>query len=95
MSQPEGELENKLIDALTKQGYQYVSICQESDLRANLKTQLEKHNKVNLTEKEFGQVLIHLNKGNVWDRAKILRDKMQLTKDDGSSIYLEFINQEF
>ena len=95
MSQPEVELENKLIDALTKQGYQYVSICQEADLTANLKTQLEKHNKVSLSQKEFGQVLIHLNKGNVWDRAKILRDKMQLTKEDGSSIYLEFINQEF
>ena len=65
MSQPEVELENKLIDALTKQGYQYVSICQEADLTANLKTQLEKHNKVSLSQKEFGQVLIHLNKGNV------------------------------
>ncbi len=39
-------------------------------------------------------VLNHLSKGNVFEKAKILRDKMQLTKEDGTSIYLEFINQK-
>jgi type I restriction enzyme, R subunit len=95
MPQPEAELENKLIEALIKQGYSFVKIGNETDLVANLKTQIEKHNGISLTQKEFGQVLIHLNKGNIWDRAKILRDKMQLTKEDGTSVYLEFINQEF
>ena len=95
MPQPEAELENKLIESLIQQGYSFVKLDNETDLVANLKVQLEKHNGVSLTKKEFGQVLIYLNKGNSWDRAKILRDKMQLTKEDGTSVYLKFINQEF
>jgi type I restriction enzyme R subunit len=94
MTQPEGELENKLIEALVKMGYKYVAIKDEAALVANLKKQLEKHNNVVLSDKEFAQVLNHLNKGNIWDKAKILRDKMQLTKEDGKSVYIEFLNTE-
>ena len=50
------------------------------------KAQLEAHNNLSLTDKEFARVLNHLNKGNVFERAKILRDKMQLC--DGTSVYL-------
>ena len=58
-----------------------------SSMIANLKSQLEKHNKLQLTDKEFAKVLNHLNKGNVFDRAKILRDKTQLTKEDGTCLF--------
>lgn len=95
MTQSELELEKKLIDALVKLKYTFVPIKDETALVANLKKQLEKHNNVLLTDKEFAQVLNYLNKGNIWDRAKILRDKMQLTKEDGTSVYLEFLNQDF
>lgn len=94
MTQPEGELENKLIEALVKMGYKYVPIKDETALVANLKKQIEKHNNLSLSDKEFAQVLNHLNKGNIWDKAKILRDKMQLTKEDGKSVYIEFLNTE-
>lgn len=94
MTQPEGELENKLIEALIKIGYKYVPIKDETALVANLKKQIEKHNNLTLSDKEFAQVLNHLNKGNIWDKAKILRDKMQLTKEDGKSVYIEFLNTE-
>lgn len=94
MTQPEGELENKLIEALVKMGYKYVPIKDETALVANLKKQIEKHNNLVLSDKEFAQVLNHLNKGNIWDKAKILRDKMQLTKEDGKSVYIEFLNTE-
>lgn len=60
----------------------------------NLKVQLEKHNNIFLTNNEFKKVINHLNKGSVFEKAKTLRDKMQLTKDNGESIYLEFIQQE-
>ncbi|MHA6249650.1 type I restriction endonuclease subunit R [Pontibacter sp. CAU 1760] len=93
-TQPEQVLEDNLIKQLQGLGYTYVSIKDEQALLANLKTQLEKHNQVTLTQKEFERVLNHLNKGNVFDRAKVLRDKMQLTKDDGTSVYLEFLQQE-
>jgi len=92
--QPEQALENKLVSQLNQLGYDKVLINDEKDLLNNLKAQLEKHNNTTLSEKEFAKVLNHLNKGNVFDRAKILRDRMQLTKDDGTSTYIQFINQE-
>jgi type I restriction enzyme R subunit len=95
MTQSELELERKLIEALVKIGYQFVTLKDEQALIANLKQQLEKHNKVELTEREFTQVLNHLNKGNIWDRAKILRDRMHLMKEDGTSVYLQFMNMDF
>ncbi|MCX2741996.1 type I restriction endonuclease subunit R [Pontibacter anaerobius] len=93
-TQPEQVLEDSLVKQLQGLGYSYVTIKDEQALLANLKIQLEKHNQVTLTGKEFERVLNHLNKGNVFDRAKLLRDKMQLTKDDGTSVYLEFLQQE-
>lgn len=93
-TQSEQVLENKLIDQLKTLGYKFVQINDEADLIKNLQTQLEKHNNVKLSEREFSKVLNHLNKGNVFERAQILRDKMQLTRDDGTSLYLEFINQD-
>ncbi|WP_299700198.1 type I restriction endonuclease subunit R [uncultured Pontibacter sp.] len=93
-TQPEQVLEDNLVKQLQGLGYTFVAIKDEEALLANLKQMLEKHNQVSLTGKEFERVLNHLNKGNVFDRAKILRDKMQLTKDNGDSVYLEFLQQE-
>lgn len=89
--QSEKVLEDNLIKQLTTLGYEPVDISNEAGLLSNLKRQLERHNKVGLTGNEFSRVLNHLNKGNVFDRSKILRDRMQLTRDDGESIYLEFL----
>ena len=91
--QSEAKLESELIKQLSSNGYDKIAIQNEDDLLSNLKAQLEAHNNLSLTDKEFARVLNHLNKGNVFERAKILRDKMQLTKDDGTSVYLDFINQ--
>ncbi|MBT6120417.1 type I restriction endonuclease subunit R [bacterium] len=91
--QPEQALEDELVAQLQKLGHKFIKIKDEADLLANLKQQLEIHNKTQLTDLEFKKVLNHLNKGNVFERAKILRDKMHLKKEDGTSIYLEFINQ--
>ena len=93
-TQSEAKLEADLIQQLIDKNYDSVRINDETELKANLNTQLEALNNLSLTEKEFSRVLNHLNKGNVFERAKILRDKMQLTKDDGTSVYLDFINQE-
>jgi type I restriction enzyme R subunit len=93
-TQPEQVLEDNLVKQLASIGYEKVVIRDEKDLLANLKTQLEKHNSITLSDKEFAKVLNHLNKGNVFERARILRDKMQYTKDDGTSGYLEFLDVE-
>lgn len=94
MTQSEQVLEDNLVKQLCTLGYDFVTIKNEDDLLANLKSQLEKHNKVKLSEKEFSKILNHLNKGNVFDRAETLRDIFQLTKDNGKSCYIEFLNQE-
>lgn len=94
MSQTEAELEKNLITRLTGLGYEPVTIRDEAELLANLKRQLEKHNRVTLSSAEFDKVLNQLDKGNVFDRAKTLRDRFQLTRDDGSSLYLRFLNTD-
>ena len=90
----EQALEDKLILQLQDLKYDYVQIKDEQGLYANLKRQLEKHNKLSLTDKEFDRILNHLNRGNVFEKAKALRDKMQFDRCDGSSAYIEFIQQE-
>jgi len=93
-TQSEQILEDSLVKQLNTLGYDLVSIRNEAELLANLKGQLEKHNGVKLSEGEFAKVLNHLNKGNSFDRAKILRDRFQLTRDTGEILYLEFLNLE-
>src|SRR5690606_910594 len=56
---------------------------------------LEKHNKTTFTASEFDRIVIHLSKGNIFDKAKTLRDKYVLQKDNGDKSYIEFINQDF
>ncbi len=93
-TQPEQVLEDNLVKQLNQLGYGLVTIADEEGLLKNLKAQLEKHNNLQLSDKEFAQVLNKLNKGNVFERAKIVRDKILYTKDNGDAGYLELINQE-
>src|SRR5690606_23230265 len=74
-------------------GWERVAIANEADLIANLKRQLEKHNKVSFSDYEFRQILNKLARGNIFEKAKILRDKVDYTKDDGTTGYIELINQ--
>lgn len=92
-TQPEYILEENLVRQLQDLGYKKVQIKDEEALISNLKSQLEKHNNSLLSENEFRQVLNVLSKGNIYERAKILRDKITYSRDDGSTGYLELINQ--
>ncbi len=90
--QSEAQLEESLIERLGGLGYERVVIVDEAALIANLKRQLEKHNGIVFSQAEFARILNHLDKGNVFERAKTLRDRFHLSRDDGSSIYIEFLN---
>lgn len=90
--QSEQTLENNLLVQLQKMKYERVVVADEKELLANLKVQLEKHNDTTFSEGEFQKVLNHLAKGNVFDKAKTLRDKMRLIRDDGTNFYVEFFN---
>lgn len=99
-TQPEAILEAILEANLVKQlseelGYEKVLIADEETLKANLKRQLEKHNKTTLSDTEFARILNHLNKGNVFEKAKILRDKFALPKDNGTTEYIEQNSDEY
>ncbi|MCU4188648.1 type I restriction endonuclease subunit R [Flavobacterium sp. HXWNR29] len=92
-SQPEQILENNLIAQLAKLGYKKVEIKDETDLLANLKVQLEIHNKITLTDSSFQQILNYINKGNIYERAQILRDRVPYTNEHGETKTIELINQ--
>ena len=92
--QPEAVLEELLIQQLSTLGYEKVYLPDEAALLTNLQQQLEKHNDLKLSKREFQRVLNHLDKGNVFDRSRTLRDRMQLDRDDGTVAYLQFLNTE-
>lgn len=93
--QSEAILEENLVKQLSETlGYEKVLIKDEESLKTNLKKQLEKHNKTTISDSEFNKILNHLNKGNVFEKAKILRDKFALLKDDGTTSYIEFLDSE-
>ncbi|SMG16694.1 type I restriction enzyme, R subunit [Marivirga sericea] len=92
-TQPEAHLEQQFIETLSQLGYEKVSIQNGEALLSNLKVQLERFNKVSLSQKEFEQVLIHLEKGNVFEKAKTLRDRYALIREE-ETVYLQFFDSE-
>lgn len=92
-TQPEQILENNLVTQLVALGYKKVKIVDEVSMLSNLKVQLEKHNKVILSEQDFKQILNYINKGLIFDRAKILRDRVPYVNDKGENKTIELINQ--
>ena len=91
--QPEQVLEDNLVTQLVTLGYQVAKITDEKSLLANLKQQLEKLNnlKEKLSDNEFKQVLNALSKGSVFEKAKTLRDRLQVNRDDGTALYIHFL----
>ena len=94
MTQSEAQLESDLVKRLTGLGYASVALPDTDAMCANLRAQLGKHNGVTFSDSEFAKVLNHLDKGNVFEKAKTLRGRMQLTRDDGTPLYLQFLNTE-
>lgn len=92
--QSEALLEKNLIQQLIGLGYASVNITDAAGLLSNLKNQLELFNETTFSTKEFDAILNHLAKGNVFEKAKTLRDRFQLTKEDGTSFYVRFFNTE-
>jgi type I restriction enzyme R subunit len=93
-TQSEQILEDNLVAQLQTLGYGFVALRDEKELLANLKTQLEKHNGITLSDSEFNRVLNILNKGSVFEKAKTLREKQHILRDNGDSLYFQFIEQE-
>lgn len=93
-TQSEQTLENNLVAQLVDMGYERVRVDDEASMVANLRKQLEAHNETTFSDSEFDRILNHLNKGSVYERAKTLRDKMSLARDDGTHKNIEFLNMK-
>ena len=89
----EAVLEDKLIEKLTHNGYTYVEINDEDDLKSNFRLQLEEFNNISLTDDEFKRVLIYLDGGSIFEKSHKLRDKFTLKRDD-ETFYLRFFNKD-
>ena len=98
-TQSEAALEAGLIATLRQMDYEYVQIVEEDNLYANFKRQLEIHNKKQLaevgrtsfTDEEFEKILIYLEGGTRFEKAKKLRDLYPLDTVNGQRIWVEFL----
>ena len=100
-AQSEAALETGLIETLKQMDYEYVQIAEEENLQYNFKRQLERHNHRQLAEhgrreftaEEFDKILIYLEGGTRFEKAKKLRDLYPLDTADGERIWVEFLNR--
>jgi len=92
--QSEAILEKNLIKQLMGLGYASAKIQDSDSLLSNLKEQLEVFNETTFSEKEFDAILNHLAKGNEFIKAKTLRDRFAIVKEDGTTFYVRFFNNE-
>ena len=92
--QSEQQLEKTLLAQLNHLGFKSVTISNEHDLEKNLKTQLEAFNNATFSEAEFERILNHLNHGDRFYKAKTLRDRFLLRRDNETDFYVRFFNME-
>jgi len=92
--QSELQLEKTLIEQLRRLGFAPVILEDTNALIANLRAQLEKFNKTTFSDTEFARILNHLNKGDRFQKAKTLRDRFVLARDDESTFWVRFFNME-
>lgn len=97
--QSEHDLEEAFLQMLTEQGYERLALHKESDLVANLRTQLEKLNRFTFSDNEwkrfFKDTLANQNEGIVEKARKIQEDNVQvLRRDDGSSKNITLIDKK-
>ena len=98
--QSEAALEAGLIATLQQMDYEYVQIAEEKNLLTNFKRQLEIHNRKKLAEfgrseftaDEFDKILIYLEGGTRFEKAKKLRDLYPLDTSEGKRIWVEFLD---
>ena len=88
MTESEKQLEERLLGHLETNGYERTAITNEQDLLFNFRVQINKHNKINLngeelTDKEFDRLLTKISGKSVFNSAQLLREKIDIPRDDG------------
>ena len=97
--QSEQELYNQLIKQLNSEGYDIVTIPDYDSLIANFRTQFNTFNKDKLggkdiTDHEWDRLMNYMQGRSVFESAKVLRDKYVLERDDGTKVYVAFIDED-
>ncbi|WFG98471.1 type I restriction endonuclease [Spiroplasma citri] len=95
----ESELEKKLINNLKIEGYEYIKLNNEEDIKINFRNQIFNHNKNELnnkplTDKEFEKLLFKIMGKSIFNYAKILRQKITIERDDFKREDLELFNKD-
>ena len=87
-------LENEFIEKLISLGYKRSNIKNYTQLKNNLKEKIFLLNKEKLktplSDNEFNKIYNYLMNGNKLIKAKKLRDKYLLKRDDESEVYIDF-----
>ena len=92
-TQSEAVLEETLIKRLSENGYERIKIKNEDELIVNFRIQLEKLNKCTFTDEEFTKILLFLDQGSIFDKAKKLRDHYYIDRKE-NPFYIKFLNQK-
>lgn len=98
--QSEKALEEKMVEQLVADGYEQVTINNETDLLNNFKTQINKHNLNKhfngrpLSDTEFERLLAVISGKSVFTSAEILRNIQNIKRDDGTDVYVELFNRK-
>ena len=100
--QSEAALETGLVQTLQQMSYEYIQIDEGTNLKENFKRQLEIHNKKQLaehgrerfTEAEFDKILLYLEGGSRFEKAKKLRDLFALELENGCRLWVSFLNKK-
>lgn len=98
--QSEAVLENSMVSTLIDLGFKKVSIPDEAALLNNFKSQINAHNlkkylnDIPLSDTEFEKLLITLGGKGVFNSAYNLRQLQTIVRDDGTTAYIELINQK-
>lgn len=93
-AQSELQLEKELVAQLNGLGFENVTIPDSNALQTNLKLQLEKFNQTQFSDVEFSRILNYLMKGDRFQKAKILRDRYALARDNGTTSWIRFFNMD-
>jgi type I restriction enzyme R subunit len=97
--QSEADLEREFISLLESQAYEYLPITSETQLVANLRTQLEALNGITFSDAEwesfFSEKIAGANEGIVEKTVRIQEDYIQvLRRDDGTTKNISLIDKK-
>lgn len=91
--QPESEIEERFIRRLEGQGYAHrKDIKNREALERNFRDKFNALNQVELSDGEFERLLNNIIKSDVYEASKLLREKNELIRDDGTTLIFSLVN---